>query len=272
MDRGSLSSDDAIVVAVVASSQTAERYLAALCRELGRKLGRAVSPKVLASYADLSKEVAAGTAHVAWAPPLVAIDLERDGLTSIALCCTRGGEAGYHAALFTHHASRIEKLADLEGAHVAWVDRNSSAGYLVPRMRIASAGLDPARMFARESFLGTHERVACAVLAGEVDAGATYVSLDPGTRRVLSAGWLEAGAGVNGAFVIATAGPIPSDAIVLASSLTEADRGAITEQIRLLPASMPEVIGGLLRADGFAVPEPAHFDALRALSTAFGAR
>lgn len=272
MDRGSLPSDEPLVVAVASSSPSAKGYLAVLCIELSRALRRPVVPKVLASYPELSEEVARGGAHVAWAPPLVAIDLEREHLTSIALCCTRGGEMGYHAALFTQHASRISTLADLEGAHVAWVDRNSSAGYLVPRMHIASAGFDPAKHFARESFLGTHERVACAVLAGEVDAGATYVSLDPRTRKPVTAGWLEAGAGVNGAFVIATAGPIPADAIVLANRLSGADKELVTQELRRLPATIPDAIGGLLRADGFAVPEPAHFDTLRALSAAFRAR
>lgn len=59
---------------------------------------------------------------------------------------------------------------------MAWVDTNSSAGYLVPRMRIAAAGLDPETLFARQSFLGSHERVACAGLDGDADAGATYLS------------------------------------------------------------------------------------------------
>lgn len=272
MDRGSLPSDEPIVVAVASSSSSAKGSLEVLCAELARALGRPVTPKVLGSYPELTEDVAAGGAHVAWAPPLVAIDLERRELTSIALCCTRGGEMGYHAALFTQHASRISTIADLEGAHIAWVDHNSSAGYVVPRMHIASAGFDPAKLFGRESFLGTHERVACAVLAGEADAGATYVSLDPRTKKPITAGWLEAGAGVNGAFLIATAGPIPADAIVLSNRLSAADKAALTQEIQRLPAVIPDAIGGLLRADGFAVPEPAHFDALRALTAAFGDR
>src|SRR5262245_48381950 len=108
-----------------------------MCRELSAALPFRVASKVLASYAEREREVGAGGAHIVWAPPVVAIDLERAGLASIALCCTRGGQMGYHAALFTHHASSVGTLADLKGAHVAWVDRQSSAGYLVPRMRIA---------------------------------------------------------------------------------------------------------------------------------------
>lgn len=260
--------DQTLTFAVVSGSPSAPQLLASLCGELSRALGREVEPRVSPSYDALEREVAGGAAHVVWAPPLVAIHLEAAGAGSIELCCTRGGEAAYHAAIFTAHASHVESLADLQGCHVAWVDRHSSAGYLVPRMRLVTAGLDPDTLFGRESFLGTHERVACAVLEGQADVGATYVSLDPRSRRPASAGWLEAGAGINGAFILATAGPIPSDAIVLSRRLPADLVAAIVEQVKALPATVPDVVGGLLRADGFAPPRADHFEALRALVAA----
>jgi phosphonate transport system substrate-binding protein len=257
-----------IAFAIVSGSPAAEARLAELCAELAGALTRPVTARVLPSSAALKAELEAGRAQILWAPPLVAIDLEDAGLASIALCCTRGGRADYHAAIFTRHASPFETLADLKGSHAAWVDPQSAAGYLVPRARIAADGLDPAALFGRESFLGTHARVACAVLDGEADAGATYLSLDPATGRPLSAGWLEAGAAINGAFILATAGPIPADAIVLSNRLPAAEKAAIVEQIKLLPSSLPEAIGLLLRADGFAAPEASHFEALRAQAAA----
>lgn len=262
-----MDTDRTLAFAVASGSPGAEAHLAAMCAELERALSRPVRPLVLPSYAALEREVEAGAAHVVWAPPLVAIHLEGAGLVSIELCCTRGGQVDYHAALFTRHASRIETLADLRGSHVAWVDPNSSAGYLVPRMRLAAAGLDPGALFGRESFLRTHERVAYAVLEGEADAGATYLSLDPATGRPMSAGWLEAGAGINGAFILATAGPIPSDAIGLSRRLSPDLKAELVERVKALPSSVPDAVAGLLRADGFAPPRAAHFEALRALSS-----
>lgn len=264
--------EGALVFAVVSGSAQAKKHLALLCHELARALGRDVTPKVLPSYAALPKWMESGGAHIAWAPPLVAIDLtrarEKKPIATLALCCTRSGDAGYHAAIFTRHSSKIATLADLEGAHMAWVDTNSSAGYLVPRMRIASEGLDPAKLFGRQSFLGSHERVACAVLEGDADAGATYMSLDPSTGRPMSAGWLEAGAGINGAFLIATAGPIPSDALVLSNRLSEPAREKVTQALSLLPSSVPDAVGALFRADGFAPPDEARYDQLAAMAEA----
>ena len=263
--------------AVVSGSAQAKRHLALLCRELARSLGREVTPKVLPSYAALPKWMESGGAHIAWAPPLVAIDLSRSPanegkppIASLALCCTRSGDTGYHAAIFTRHSSKISTLADLEGAHMAWVDTSSSAGYLVPRMRIASAGLDPSKIFGRQSFLGSHERVACAVLEGDADAGATYLSLDPATGQPMSAGWLEAGAGINGAYLIDKAGPIPSDALVLSNRLSEETRGKLTEALLTLPQIAPDPVGALFRADGFAIAERARYDELAKMAAAMG--
>lgn len=257
---------ETLTFAVVSSSPSAEGDLAELCHALSRALGRPVSPLVLPSYAALGPSIMAGRAQVIWAPPRVAIDLADAGLATIELCCTRGGgHVDYHAALFTQHASSIAKLADLKGCHAAWVDRNSAAGYLVPRKQLVAEGLDPDTLFARQSFLGTHARVACAVLAGEADVGATYLSLDPRTGRPLSAGWLDAGAGINGAFILATAGPIPTDAIVFSSSLAPELKAALVKQVLALQSVVPDAVGRLLGADGFAPADASHFEALRVL-------
>jgi phosphonate transport system substrate-binding protein len=256
-----------LTFAVVSGLPSADAALGAMCDALGGALGAEVRARVLPNYAALEEEVHAGRAQVVWAPPLVAIGLEDAARATIALCSTRGGQAGYHAALFTRHASSVETLADLSGAHAAWVDASSAAGYLFPRRLLAAQGLDPEALFARQSFLGTHARVAIAVLEGEADVGATYAVLEPGSGRPLSAGWLEAGAGINGAFVLATAGPIPSDAIVIAEGVHAELRVRLVEGITALPSQVPEAIGRLLNAEGFAPPPAGHFDSLRALTS-----
>lgn len=264
--------ESALVFAVVTGSSAAKPHLATLCRELSQTLDREVTPKILPSYTALPKWLESGGAHIVWAPPLVAVEIARSGAATLVLSCSRGGDTGYHAALFTQHSSSIATLTDLKGVHVAWVDSQSAAGYVVPRMHLAREGLDPTKLFGRESFLGTHERVAIAVLDGDADVGATYVSLDPVTKRPMSAGWLEAGAGVNGAFVLATAGPIPSDAIALSNRLTPETRAKITKALTRLPVSAPESVGALFRADGFVPAQIAAFDELAKLAASLHER
>jgi ABC-type phosphate/phosphonate transport system substrate-binding protein len=88
------------------------------------------------------------------------------------------------------------------------------------------------------------------------------------TKRPISAGWLDAGAGINGAFILATAGPIPADAIVFSTRLPAELKASLVEQVTALPASVPEPLGRLLRADSFAPPRASHFEALRVLLAA----
>ena len=254
-----------LTFAIASSAPEAEGLLALCCGELARELSRPVRPRVLPSYAALRDEVEAGRAQIAWAPPRVAIDLEDAGLASIELCSVRGGQIAYHAAIFTRHASPIEKLSDLRGSHAAWVDAESAAGYLLPRLELRAQGLDPETLFGKESFLGTHARVAIAVLSGEADVGGTYLSLDPRTRRPVSAGWLSAGAGINGALILATVGPIPSDTIVFSRRIPPEQKGDLVAKVLGLPPLLPEVVGRLLGAEGFERASPAHFEALRAL-------
>jgi phosphonate transport system substrate-binding protein len=255
-----VAADQALTFAVVSSVADAEGHLLNLCDELSGALFRLIQPRVLASYAALRDEVEAGRAAIAWAPPRVAIDLEDAGLASIDLCSVRGGQVAYHAALFTRHASPVETLADLRGRSAAWVDADSAAGYLFPRLAIAAAGLEPAGLFGEERFLGTHARVADAVLAGEADVGGTYLSLDPVTERPISAGWLEAGAGINGALILAQAGPIPSDTIVFSRRLPPDQKAEIVEQVLALPAAL---LGPILGAEGLARARASHFEVLR---------
>lgn len=249
-----------LTFAVVSGAKAAAQHLESLAGALAKRLERPTTGRVLANYDELSRAVADGAAQIVWAPPRLARDLHRAGHATVALGCTRAGALGYHAALFTKHTSTIETLADLRGKHVAWVHEQSSAGYVVPRRLLARSGLDPETLFSKESFLGTHQAVAVAVLSGEVDAGATFVSLDPQTSRPLSAGWLEAGAAINGAFIIAMAGPIPPDAIVLSNRLDEGVRARIATELAAVARVVPEAIGGLFGADGLAPADVTTFE------------
>jgi phosphonate transport system substrate-binding protein len=155
-------------------------------------------------------------------------------------------------------------LSQLRGAHVAWVDHNSTSGYWIPRRRLAALGHEPAELFKRETFLRTHARVASAVLKGEADVGATYVVFRPGTRELESAGWGEAGAAVNGASILLAAGPIPADAIAFSARLPAALKAALVAHVTALPESEPNALRRLFGADGFAPPPVGHYEALRA--------
>ncbi len=95
-----------------------------------------------------------------------------------------------------------------------------------------------------------------------------WLSTSPGTRAerfYRTAGWQEAGTATDAVNVIATAGPIPSDALVLSSALPPDLSNALVTGLAALPHVEAEGVRGLLGADSFERLRPAHFQELQKL-------
>ncbi len=249
-----------LTFAMISSAPAASALLEAVCDELTKRTSQTIAPRVVRTYDTLLDAMRGGEVHVAWAPPLVAIDLERAEAAKIRLCSRRAGKRDYSCAIFAKKGS-LEKLSDLKGKRVAWVAKESAAGYVVPRLCIRADGLDPDALFSEELFRRTHEAVVRAVMGGSADAGATYVSFAEGKTEPVSAGWFEAGITNDEVTILATAGPIPTDVIAVSTNLEGEKAEAVTEAMR----ELGEPIRALLNADGFDQPEVSHFDELRKL-------
>lgn len=167
--------------------------------------------KALPSYRALAESVRAGESDLAWLPPVVYAWLA-EGVTPFG-CIVRGGSTQYAATLVALAGSERHALADLAGARAGWVDPWSAAGYVVPRIELARAGIDPAATFAKETFYGSHQEALRALARGDCDVAGTY-----------EGAWSEqADLSVR---VIATFGSIPSDVIAARRNLgpTEYER------------------------------------------------
>ena len=225
----------------------------AAARELGAIFERAgieLEPIWARDYAALYDAVHLHEADAAWAPPLVARDLRRDGAADACVTVERKGGAHYFSAIVG--GASLASPKDI--ARFGWVSRMSAAGYLVPRGYLASIGasLD----FREERFFHTHARSMSALEAGVVDAIATYAVRDrPGeTPRVPHA--------YERARVLATIGPIPGDVIVVSRAMPAADRERIGELLREAPLGGGSAIGALMGAQRFGAVPADHLDAL----------
>src|SRR6185503_12353388 len=104
-----------------------------------------------------------------------------------------------------------------------------------------------------------HGGVACAVLQGDADVGATFAVYEGGDprRRLVKAGFSGVVLG-RGARVIDVAGPIPADMIVGVSGLDPSVRVAVTvmlQRIAALPGTK-EMLETLFNAEGFSPFSP----------------
>lgn len=176
-------------------------------------LSRRVCIEVAATYTDLLATIGSNQAHFAWLPPAVFVHGQAEHGLRLLVGGIRENRATYRGTLFTRNNSTIQRSSDLQGAKVAWVDANSCAGYLFPRLALRDAGFDPDSLFGSQDFFGDHAAVARAVALGQADVGSTFIHEVTG-----EAGWsLEVDLDVMRP-VLSTE-VIPSDVIVAAPAV-----------------------------------------------------
>ena len=76
----------------------------------------------------------------------------------------------YRSLLIVPAGSTRETLGDLRGAVMAFTDRESNTGCLVPTVMLMREGYDPKSLFKKVLFTGSHDRSIQAVALGAVDA------------------------------------------------------------------------------------------------------
>jgi ABC-type phosphate/phosphonate transport system substrate-binding protein len=219
-------------------------------RSLFEQTGLELEPVFARNYNALYDAVHLHEADLAWAPPLVARDLRRDGAADPCATVLRKGGAHYFSAIVGTDA--LSSPADI--ARFGWVSRMSAAGYLVPRGYLQSIGVS--LDFREERFFHTHARSMSALQASVVDAIATYAVRDHDgeTPRVPHA--------FDGARVLATIGPIPGDVIVASRTMSRSLVDRIGGLLRGTSLRDGSAIGALMGAEGFGEVPADHLEAL----------
>jgi len=240
-----------------------QAVLAEICSLASAATGETFVPLFAESYRELAAALASGKAGLAWMPPIPAVDIEESGAGAVLALPARKGSATYHAALIARRGG-ARTIQEYAGKRVAWVDAESASGYVIPRLHLASLGVDPTSFFGSETFVKTHMAVVEAVLAGRADVGATYCNFEAGTKNVSNAGWTDAdGSNARAVEVLTTAGPIPNDAIVGSSKLPLPTRAAVTRFLLEVSAREKQLFEQLLRATEFRVSRAGHFEPLK---------
>jgi len=209
-----------------------------------------LEPVWVRDYAALYDAMHLHEADVAWAPPLVARDLRRDGAAEPCAAVVRKGGVHYFSAIVGTESLASPK--DIE--RFGWVSRLSAAGYLVPRGYLMSVGISVD--FREERFFRTHQRSMAALAAGVVDAIATYaVRGHAGETPIVPHAF-------DGARVLATIGPIPGDVIVASSTMARDAAERIGALLRGAKIEETSAIADLMGAARFGEVPPGHLDAL----------
>lgn len=98
---------------------------------------------------------------------------EKLGVEAIARPEKLDGTSTYYGMIMVRKDSGIRNAKDMEGKVFAFVDRTTTAGFLLPLYYFRKNGIENYRSYFRESyFAGTHEDVIIDVMTGKADIGA----------------------------------------------------------------------------------------------------
>lgn len=95
------------------------------------------------------------------------------GLEPLARPMGSDGGSTYYGLIFARRDSRIRSAAEMKGKRFAFVDKATTAGYLLPVHYFHRNGVrDYASYLGEVYFAGTHEAAVTDVLSGRADVGA----------------------------------------------------------------------------------------------------
>jgi phosphonate transport system substrate-binding protein len=254
------------------------------------ELGVPVRTFVPQDYTGLVEALGAGRADIGMLPPFAAMLGQRRYDLEPILISTRRGEVGYRTQWMTNDPSACdgevvieERLCEtrvrgreaitrrfascsggirqVEGETVAFVDPNSTSGYLFPAVQLMQAGIDPQRD-VNGLFVGGHDAAALAVYAGDTRFGVAYDD----ARMMICNQYPDIG---EKAIVFNYAPMIPNDGVQLRPGLPDDLKKAIAEAFIGLAesqADLPDdekILWVLYEIDGFQRFEKGLYDPVR---------
>lgn len=102
-----------------------------------------------------------------------ALAYKKIGIEALARPEYLDGTSTYHGLLFVRRDSGIRNAKDMKGKRFAFVDKATTAGWLLPMHYFKEQGIDDPQSWLKESyFTGTHEGAIYDVLNKKADIGA----------------------------------------------------------------------------------------------------
>lgn len=237
-----------------------------LCDYLEKQLGQPVKLQLASSYVDQIKRISNSSADLAYIGPtpfLRAQDNYLKGndqrLTALAAEAT-DGQTGYHSVIVVSSHSEITSIEDLRGHSVAFGAPHSFGSHYVPRTMLSASGLG-LRDLRDYAYLGSHERVALAVLHGDFDAG--------GLRQAVANKYAQRTPGLK---IIATSPPLPPHLIVARPGLNEKLMNQISSALLTPTTDLVEVTLALGHGIYFIKPDLSLFLSARQVVKAIETR
>jgi len=141
---------------------------------LSERLEAKVELKVLSRYGNIIENFVSNDLDGAFFGSFTgALAHRKLGVEALARPEYLDGTSTYHGLLFVRKDSGIESAADMKGKRFAFVDKATTAGWLLPLHFFQTHGIDDHETWFEETyFAGTHEGAIHDVLEKKADVGA----------------------------------------------------------------------------------------------------
>lgn len=150
----------------------------AFATTITRLSGVPIKAIVASDYAGVIEALRSRRVELAFVHPVGYVLANREAGCQILVRDVWQGKTAYTARFYVRADRGIQRVEDLRGKTVAFVDPASSSGYIYPMVLLIKQGLvrdrDPKSFFKDALFAGTHEAALQSVLRGRVDAAASF--------------------------------------------------------------------------------------------------
>jgi phosphonate transport system substrate-binding protein len=139
---------------------------------LSQEIGEKVTIVIPKDFDAFKAEVKAGHVDLGFANPIVYVQLKQDAaLDPLAVAAEQKGGTRFRGIIIARKDSGIEKVLDLKGKKLIFVEKDSAAGYVFQMLTLSKGGLDVQKDFTTLPFAKKHDNVAMAVFNKAADAG-----------------------------------------------------------------------------------------------------
>jgi len=147
--------------------------LQSLMEYLERETGFQVELIVTTDYRSVIDKMRQKEVDIAMLGPFSYI-LANEQANALAFASTEKNGIGkkYYSVFIVHPESGIADIKQLGGRRLAFTDRNSTSGYLIPQRILRNNGIDPDTDLESAEFLEHHDAAILAVKKQTVDAAA----------------------------------------------------------------------------------------------------
>ncbi len=177
-----------------------------------------------------------------------------DAAIPVVVSTDSRGLRGYYSSVVVRADSEFQTLDDLKGKSLAFIDFNSTSGYIYPRFAMRAEGIDPDTHFGELAVAGGHSQGMLALANGQFDAvvlgvsgGSPELGFYTGAlRRMAKREMVD----LEDYREIWFAGPIANSPYVIRKDLPQALRDLIAGAMISLAFEEPEIFSDIGRIPG----------------------